>query len=128
MYYTQMSTDCHDLADRLRRAARNGTRLRLDMQHIRVLMSDPIYSAITTAERKEFNALCQQDNEPPVTAVKPATSSAHFGSGIAPTATIGTSAGIKAETRSDEGVGHAASRLASEAALQISRQSKRATP
>lgn len=118
---------CSDLADRLRRAARNGTRLHLDVQHVRVLMSDPIYSAIATAERKELNALCRQDNEPPTRADGPATSSAPFGSGIAPTVMTGTSAGMKVGTPAAEAVAHAASRLASEAAAQISRQRKRAT-
>ncbi|MHA6719684.1 hypothetical protein ACX40Y_09540 [Sphingomonas sp. RS6] len=122
-----LSLPCSDLADRLRRAARNGTRLHLDVQHIRVLMSEPIYSAISMAELKELNAQCQQDDAPPTAAATPVINSAPSGCGIAQTATIGTSAGIKAEMQQAADVGHAASRLASEAALQISRRKKRAT-
>lgn len=117
-------TYCSDLADRVRRAARNGTRLHLDVQHVRVLMSDPIYSAIATAERKELNALCQQDNEPTNAPVRADTKSAPSGFGIAPIATTGISAGTREPPA--EGVGHAASRLASGVAAQIARQKKRA--
>lgn len=120
----------HDLADKLRKAARNGSRLHLDQPHVRALLSPRIYEVITSLEAEELNALCLQDNEPAARRTPPklhVISSETSGSGIGGTAMTGVFAGTtQGETASE--VGHAASRSASAAVMQITRQRQPKTP
>lgn len=55
-------TSSSELAGRIRKAARNGSRLHLDPCHVRVLMDPRLYPIIAIMEAEELNALCQQDN------------------------------------------------------------------
>ncbi|MBC9033017.1 hypothetical protein IAG41_11480 [Sphingomonas sp. JC676] len=112
-----------DLAERLRKAARNGTRLHLEPAHVKALLSPGIYGVISTLEAEELNALCDQDNQLDETSklrARPDISSGRTGSGIVPTATTGRSVGSMVEQR-------AAEALASEEALRICRRKKRST-
>ena len=45
-----------EIAARLRRAARNGTRLHLDPEHARVLMQPRFYTVLAAAEGEEIQA------------------------------------------------------------------------
>ena len=47
-----------ELAKRLRRAARNGSRLHLDPCHVAILMSADIYGAICALEAEEIRQAC----------------------------------------------------------------------
>ena len=112
----------NDLGDKLRRAARNGTRLHLDAAHVQILMSARVYSALAILEAEELNALCNQDNqklETPRRPARSAMSSAPSGCGIERIETTGPSVGMKT-AREEMDVGLAANRLASAAVMQIS--------
>ncbi len=115
------------LAHKIRRAVRNGSRLHLDAQQARALMSPPIYPLIALLESDELNSLCEQDNQPARVAAEipqTVTRLGRSGSGIAPIGTIGPSAGIPMGAVAPD-VGLAASRLASEAVKMVSRQRQR---
>jgi hypothetical protein len=120
----------HELADKLRKAARNGSRLHLEQPHVRALLSPRIYEVIASLEAEELNALCLQDNEPAERKTPPklrVISSETSGSGIGGTAMTGAFAGTTpGETASE--VGHAASRSASAAVMRITRQKQPKTP
>ena len=47
-----------DLADRLRSAVRTGRKLHLHPEHVRVLMSEAIYHAISALEAEEIRKAC----------------------------------------------------------------------
>jgi len=83
-----MSAPVHaEINERLRRAARNGTRLHLDLEHVRALMDPRIYSVLAEIEAEEVRKQWQTDEsqQQSVSSLVPS------GSGIARTATIGTS-------------------------------------
>jgi hypothetical protein len=110
-----MITAHHLMADKLRKAARNGTRLTLDVAQVQLLMSPRIYQAIALLEMEELTAPCRQENEPKEP--RSATNLEPTGSGIARTAALGQSVGWKVEQR-------AADALVSRAARQLSRPKK----
>ena len=105
-----------EMLSRIRRAARNGTRLHLDPEHVNALCDDDIYALLSAREARELKASCQKDEGATI-----GSSLARSGYGIVPSATIGTSAGLTV-------VSHAADRQASEAARAIIHQSKRSKP
>ena len=47
-----------ELADRVRSAMRTGRKLHLGQEHVRVLMSEAIYKAISNAEAEEIRRAC----------------------------------------------------------------------
>ena len=75
-----------ELANKLRSAARTGRKLHLDFEHVAVLMSAPIYQAISTLEAEEIRKTCAvaQTNDNNV---------GSSGCGSAPTTESGASAG-----------------------------------
>jgi hypothetical protein len=118
-----------DLNTKLRKAAAKGTRLHLDAAHVQILMSARIYPALAILEAEELNALCHQDNQPlgqQRRRAKTAMSSAPSGCGIERVETTGPSAGTKTGL-TEMDVGLAASRLASVAALMVSRHKRPST-
>jgi hypothetical protein len=120
-----MTLIAHSVAEALRRSTRKGSRLSLTSAQAAVLMSPSVYQAISMLEAAELNALCQ-DNErtagPQLRAVN-GTSSDPISCGIEPTVAIGASAGMS-QPQMEVSVGHAASRLASAAVMQVTRQKK----
>ncbi len=52
-----------EIANRIRRAARNGERLHLDPAHVLALLASPIYPLIAELESKELAASCQGNND-----------------------------------------------------------------
>ncbi|WP_206757221.1 hypothetical protein [Sphingomonas sp. CFBP 8765] len=119
-----------ELAGRIRKAARNGSRLHLDHCHVRALMDARLYPIIALMEAEELNALCQQDNyvtEPQRALPRSAMSSEPIGSGIALIETTGPSAGMPLQ-QMDVSVGLAASRSALAAVTQVTRRKQRKTP
>jgi hypothetical protein len=118
-----------ELNDRLRRAARNGTRLHLDPAHVAALLAPKIYGVLAAAEAEELNGLCGQDNHAATLAAPAqlsAISSGRSGSGIARTAMTGTSAGMTTEPQMDA-VGRAESRRASAAVGRITHRKRHKT-
>ena len=75
-----------DLADRLRSAVRTGRKLHLHPEHVRVLMSEDIYRAISALEAEEIRKAC-------AVASTNDNSSETSGSGSAPTSAHGQYAG-----------------------------------
>ena len=124
-----------EMLSRLRRAAKNGTRLHLDPEHVAALLDDDIYAVLSAREAKEFRSQCRpvQPAEPesgPSAALPQltyASSLDHSGSGIVPIETIGPSAGMPAQ-QMDASVGLAASRSALAAVTQVTRRKQRKTP
>lgn len=53
-----LSHPIFDLADRLRSAVRTGRKLHLSPEHVRVLMSEDIYHAISALEAEEIRRAC----------------------------------------------------------------------
>lgn len=84
------------IRDKIERAARNGERLHLDPAQVRALVKSPIYAKLCEMTAEEFASQWHDDPAPAAqeTTTPPASSSAHSGSGIAPIATTGTSAGM----------------------------------
>lgn len=124
-----MKTAYHILASKLRKAARNGTRVTFDPAQVQLLMSPQIYKAIARLELEELTAPCRQDNQPlgpQERAALPAMSSAPTGFGIAQIETTGPSAGTKTE-QAEMDVGLAAGRLASAAVMKVSRLKRNKT-
>ena len=123
-------TTFSDLAGKLRRAAKNGTRLHLDEVHVKALLSPRIYGIISNLEAEELNALCDQDNMPVSRSAPPqlrVISSESTGCGTGRTGTTGPSAGTRMEAMGAD-VALAASRLASEAVKKVSRRKLLRTP
>jgi hypothetical protein len=91
-----------EMLSRLRRAAKNGTRLHLDPEHVAALLDDDIYAVLSAREAKEFRSQCRPvqpaERESAPSAELPqlthASSLGHSGSGIVPIGTTGTSAGL----------------------------------
>lgn len=52
-----------EIANRIRRAARNGGRLHLDPAHVLALLASPIYPLIAELESKELASLCPHSND-----------------------------------------------------------------
>ena len=80
------SKPASELADRVRSAMRTGRKLHLGQEHLRVLMSGPIYQAISFAEAEELRRTC-------AAAVTNDNSAASSGCGSATTTGRGASAG-----------------------------------
>ena len=102
--------------ERLRSAARTGRKLHLEPEHVQVLLSEELYGVISAIEAKEMRAACEaaivNDND---------TRSAASGSGRAPTAAPGASAGSKV-VPIDAASRGASLRLREEAALMRRRR------
>ena len=77
-----------ELMKRVRRAARNGSKLHLEPEHVRILLCEELYRVMSAIESKEMRAACEaatlNDNE-----IKSETS----GCGNDPTAAAGVYAG-----------------------------------
>jgi hypothetical protein len=120
-----------EILDRIRKAARNGTRLHLDYDHAVALLDGDIYAVLSAREAQEIRSRCRQDM-PPVPAepesapavappLPPIDSNWGLsGSGIAATGTTGPSVGLM-------DVQPAAHRRVSEVAAGLRRR-KRAKP
>lgn len=78
-----------ELAKRLRRAARNQSRLHLEPCHVAILMGADIYGVICAQEAEEIRKAC-------AAAVTNDNSVGIIGSGNAPTMASGASAGLDA--------------------------------
>jgi hypothetical protein len=115
-----------DMLGRIRRAAKNGTRLHLEPEHVAALLDADIYAVLSAREAQEIRTQCRPERlDPPEEAsdapaasppaFPPALSLALSGSGIAATATTGTSVGSTAVSR-------AAHRRVSEVAATIRRK------
>ena len=91
-----------DMLSRLRRAAKNGTRLHLDPEHVAALLDADIYAVLSAREAKEFRSQCRpvQSAEPEnapsagLPQLTHASSLDHSGCGIVPIGMTGTSAGL----------------------------------
>jgi hypothetical protein len=115
-----------EMLSRLRRAARNGTRLHLDPEHVAALLDDDIYAVLSAREAKEFRSQCRPvplpapESEP--SAAPPqlmlGSNSGLSGFGIVPTGTTGTSAGLM-------DVQPAAHRRVSEVAADLRRRKRK---
>jgi hypothetical protein len=70
----------------LEKAARNGTRAHLDPEHVQALLSNEVFLVLAESMRKEITGRWQGQSPEDI-------SLANIGSGIAPTETIGASAG-----------------------------------
>ncbi|MBC7603204.1 MAG: hypothetical protein H7255_11185 [Ramlibacter sp.] len=99
------------MADKLRKAACNGTRLTLDPAQVQLLMSPRIYKSIAFLELEELTAPCRQDTKPAVVNAPLASSLVPSGSGIVPTATHGRSVGSTVEQRAADALVSQAARL-----------------
>lgn len=117
-----------EMLGRLRRAARNGTRLHLEPEHVAALLDDDIYAVLSSREAKEIRLQCRPDHQaqpteegsggaPAPALLQDASNSAPSGSGTVLIATTGTSAGSTVVSR-------AAHRRVSEVAATI-RQKRR---
>ena len=106
-----------EISEQLERAARNGTKVHLTNDLVRALIESDAYSIITAERTKELVATWQDQHEKAATPTPAASSSARSGSGIAPIAMTGASAGMMTE-QDQEAVGRAASRRALEAVQQ----------
>lgn len=115
-----MKTVHHIMASKLRKAARNGTRVTFDPAQVQLLMSPHIYKAIARLELEELTAPCRPESKPAQTFPPTGSSSVPSGSGIAQTGTHGRSVGLTVEQ-------HAADVLASQAAQKILRQKAQKT-
>jgi len=115
-----------EMLSRLRRAARNGTRLHLDPEHVAALLDDDIYAVLSAREAKEFRSQCRlvplpaPESEPSVAPPQliPDLNSGLSGFGTAPTGTTGTSAGLM-------DVQPAAHRRVSEVAAELRRRTRK---
>ena len=91
-----------EMLSRLRRAAKNGTRLHLDPEHVAALLDDDIYAVLSAREAKEFRSQCRPvplpapESEPSAATpqLMAASNLGLSGSGIGPIGTTGTSAGL----------------------------------
>ena len=97
-----------EIANRLRRAIRNGERLHLDQEHVIALMTSPIYPALAQLESEELADQWQHNG------------SDNSGSHGAPTEASGRSAGMIAPLEPD-----AESQLASATIAMVRRQARR---
>lgn len=112
-----------EMLSRLRRAAKNGTRLHLDPEHVAALLDDDIYAVLSAREAKEFRLQCRPAPLPvpesePSAAPPQLTADSNLGlsgSGIGPIGTTGTSAGLM-------DVQPAAHRRVSEVAAELRRK------
>lgn len=107
------------LVDRLRSAIRTGRRLHLDPEHVKVLMEDDVYLALSRLEAREMRRLSVAD----ITSDK---SLATSGSGSGQKFSLGTSAGSSAVPM--DVVSRGASQLLRKEAALIVRRQKRSTP
>jgi hypothetical protein len=91
-----------EMLSRLRRAAKNGTRLHLDSEHVAALLDDDIYAVLSAREAKEFRSQCRPvlptERESAPSAAPPqlmaGSNSGLSGSGTGPIGMTGTSAGL----------------------------------
>ncbi|AOW22204.1 hypothetical protein AVM11_08960 [Sphingomonas melonis TY] len=117
-----------DMLGRIRRAARNGTRLHLDPEHVAALLDADIYAVLSAREAEEIRTQCRPerppqpelDDAPPASPpmLPPALNLAPSGSGIGAIGTTGASAGSMAVSR-------AAHRRVSEVAKEIRRKKRK---
>lgn len=112
-----------EVTSRLRRAIRHGTRLHLEIEHVRALMHPDVYGVLSKIEAEELAALCEspenqdadQSTPPPIDSKSVDTG---FGTGLS--ATSGTFVGSKE-------IQHAAEQRALEAATLITRRKRQRT-
>ncbi|WP_164518816.1 hypothetical protein [Sphingomonas sp. ABOLG] len=111
-----------EMLSRIRRAAKNGTRLHLEPEHVTALLDDDIYAVLSAREAMEIRRKCRPVQQEESAAAPPqpqpgASNLVPSGFGIVPIATTGTSVGSTAVSR-------AAHRRVSEVAANI-RQKRR---
>lgn len=119
------------IRDKIERAYRNDGRLHLDPDLVRRLVHSPVWAKIAELAAQEKAESWQnellEDLPRPATTTPPASSSAHSGSGSAPSAMNGASAGMMkgplaaAVERAERG-------QAWEAVSQVGRRKRRRTP
>ncbi|PZR77110.1 MAG: hypothetical protein DI537_43645 [Stutzerimonas stutzeri] len=115
-----------EIMAKLDRAAINGTKLHLDTEHVRALARSEAYAVLAGLKAKEIAARWDDPNQSPQ--MTPAASnSGRSGSGTAPIATIGASAGTMTE-QEREAVGRAASQRALAAVQAAAPRRKHKTP
>jgi hypothetical protein len=86
MAKAQLTNPVFGLVDRIGSAGRTGRRLHLEPEHVKVLMEEDVYLALSRLEAREMQRLSATS----------ASSSANSGCGNAPSASPGTSAGSNA--------------------------------
>jgi hypothetical protein len=86
---SQLANPVFGLVDRIRSAGRTGRRLHLDPEHVKVLMEEEVYLALTRREAREMQRLSALEETS-------ASSSATSGFGNVPSVSPGTSAGSNA--------------------------------
>ena len=52
-----------EIAQRIRRAARNGERMHLEQEHVFALLEPRIYAVLAELESEELTAICQGNND-----------------------------------------------------------------
>lgn len=100
-----------EIMDRIERAARNGTRVHLELTHAQALIDSPVYTTLAAQRQKELIAQCRKFSPPaagdaadaePQPANPPGLKLVDIGSGIAPSETTGRSAGLMEMQRAAE--------------------------
>jgi len=107
-----------EILAKIDRAAVNGQRLHLDIEHVRALATSPVYASIAEMKAKEFADLWEKEPEQEATSPR-ASNSGSSGSNPAPSAESGSSPGTMLTL-----VHVAAERQASATAEKIARLSK----
>jgi hypothetical protein len=115
----QLSNPVFGLVDRIRSAGRTGRRLHLDPEHVKVLMEEDVYLALSRLEAREMQRLSDPEQNS-------GNSLATSGFGSDRSASPGTSAGLSAIPR--DVVSRGASQLLRAEVARTLRRKKQSTP
>lgn len=119
------------IRDKMERALRNGERLHLEADQVRALVRTPIWALLADLTAKELAELWENEQpepaRPPATITPPASNLGTIGFTTEPSAKNGASPGTTMP-EAEQAVGLAASRLASEAVIQVTRRKRHRTP